>query len=165
MTLRLAASVAGLTALLAMPAGAQDPSDSGDIRRRSPRVEVIVPRHRTYLDFDRDSRRFHEPRVRIRPRIRVSVPRMREFVFREDAHRHPTGMRDELRVRLEDRMERLRDHQRGRAEELRRRAETLRDRTRERSMERAEDLRRRLEDRRFDREDRVRVRRDRFRSI
>jgi len=165
MTLRLAASVAGLTVLLAMPAGAQDRSDSGDTRRRSPRVEVIAPRHRTHLDFGRDSWRFHEPRVRIRPRIRVSVPRMRDFVFREDAHRHRTEMRDELRFRLEDRMERLRDRQRGRSEELRRRAETLRDRTRERSMERVEELRRRLEDRRFDREDRVRARRDRFRSI
>jgi hypothetical protein len=165
MSLRLAASVAGLTMLLAVPARAQDPPDSGELRRRVPRAEVIIPRHRTYLDLDRDSWRFHTPRVQIRPRIRISEPRFRDYAYREDSHLRRSELRDELRFRLEDRMERLREHQLDRADQARRHAEVLRERLREGSLDRSEDLRRRLEDRMHEREDRVRFRRDRLRAI
>ena len=156
------ALLSGILVLAAMPAAAQERADPDETRR--PRAEVIVPRHREFHRLDQDQWRFHAPRFRVQPRLRVREPRLREFAW-EDAQRRRAEVREELRFRMHDRMERLRDLQLDRADQARRRAETLSERMHERRMERSDEVRRRIEDLRSELEARVRVRRDRYRAI
>lgn len=162
MTARSALLGGILVLAAAMPAPAQERADPDETRRR--RIEVIVPRHREFHRLDQDQWRFHAPRFRVQPRLRVREPRLREFAW-EDAQRRRAEVREELRFRMHDRMERLRDLQLDRAGQARRRAEALSERMHERRMERSDAVRRRMEDLRNELEARVRVRRDRYRAI
>jgi hypothetical protein len=160
--------MSGMLALgAAVPAQAQEPDDPDGPRRirvREPRIEIMIPRYRPFSRLDQDRWRFGAPRFRVEPRIRVREPRLREFAW-EDAVRRRAMVREELRFRMHDHAERLRDAQLDRSEQVRRRAEALSERMLERQMERSGEVRRRLEDRMRDLEDRVRARRDRYRVI
>jgi hypothetical protein len=162
MTARSALLSGILVLAAAAPATAQERADPDETRRR--RIEVIVPRHREFHRLDQDQWRFHAPRFRVQPRLRVREPRLREFAW-EDAQRRRAEVREDLRFRMHDRMERLRDHQLDRADQVRRRGEALSERMLERRMERSDEVRRRMEDRRNELEERVRARRDRYRAI
>jgi hypothetical protein len=164
MTVRLALMSGILALTAAVPAPAQEPADPDPPRRirvREPRIEIMIPRYRS---FDHGVGRFYAPRVRVEPRIRIREPRLREFAW-EDAVRRRAEVREELRFRMHDHAERLRDAHLDRSERVRRHAEALSERMLERQMERSGEVRRRLEDRMRALEDRVRARRDRYRAI
>lgn len=167
MTVRLAL-MSGILALSAIvPARAQEPADPDEPRRirvREPRIDIMIPRSRSFSRLDQDRWHFHAPRLRVEPRIRVREPRLREFAW-EDAVRRRAGMREELRFRMHDHAERLRDAHLDRAERVRRHAAALSERMLERRLDRSGEVRRRLEDRMRALEERVRVRRDRYRAI
>ena len=154
MTLRLALMSGILVLASAVPARAQTPADPDEPRRvrvREPRIEIMIPRYRSFGYLDRDHWRFH-------------APRLREFA-REDAQRRRAEVRGELRFRMQDHVERLRDAHLNRSEQVRRHAEALSERMLERQMERSGEVRRRLEVRMRNLEDRARARRDRYRAI
>ena len=166
MTVRLALMSGILALTAAVPAQAQEPADPDEPRRirvREPRIEIMIPRFRSF-SFDQSRGRFHAPRLRVESRIRVREPRLREFAW-EDAVRRRAGVREELRFRMHDHAERLRDAHRERADQVRRHAEALSERMLERQMDRSGEVRRRLEDRMRTLEDRLRARRDRSRAI
>ena len=167
MTVRLA-FMSGILALTAIvPARAQEPADPDEPRRirvREPRIEVMIPRFRTFSHLDQGRWHFHAPRLRVEPRIRVREPRLREFAW-EDAVRRRAEVREELRFRMHDHAERLRDAHLDRSERVRRHAEALSERMLDRQMDRSGEVRRRLEERMRNLEERVRARRDRYRAI
>jgi hypothetical protein len=167
MTVRLALMSGILALAAAVPARAQEPADPDEPRRspvREPRVEILIPRYRDFSRLDQNRWRFHAPRFRVEPRMRIRAPRLREFAW-EDAVRRRAEVREELRFRMRDQVERLRDAHLDRSEQVRRRAEALSERMLDRQMERSGEVRRRLEDRMRELEDRVRARRDWYRSI
>jgi hypothetical protein len=154
MTVRLALLSGILALTAAVPAQAQEPSGPDQPRRiriREPRIDVMIPRHRTLYQLDQNRWRFH-------------APRFREFAW-EDAVRRRAEMREDLRFRMQDHVERLRNAHLDRSEQVRRHAEALSERMLERQMERSGEARRRLEERMRNLEDRVRARRDRLRAI
>lgn len=167
MTVRLALMSGILALTAAVPAQAQEPADPDEPRRirvREPRIEIMIPRYRDFSRLDQDRWRLRAPRFRVEPRIRVREPRLREFAW-EDAVRRRAMVREELRSRMHDHAERLRDAHLDRSEQVRRHAEALSERMLERQMDRSGEVRRRLEDRMRTLEDRVRARRDRYRAI
>jgi hypothetical protein len=147
--------MSGILVLAAgVPVRAQAPADPDEppwVRVREPRIEIMIPRYRSFGHLDRNHWRFH-------------APRLREFV-REDARRRRAEVREELRFRMQDHVNRLRGAHLDRSEQVRRRAEALSERMLERRMERSGEVRRRLEDRMRNLEDRMRTRRDRYRAI
>lgn len=167
MTFRLAL-MSGILALTAVvPARAQEPADPDEPRRirvREPWIDIMIPRYRSFSRLDQDRWHFRGPRLRVDPRIRVREPRLREFAW-EDAVRRRAEVREELRFRMHDHAERLRDAHLERSERVRRHAEAFSERMLERRMDRSGEVRRRLEDRMRNLEDRVRARRDRYRAI
>jgi len=167
MTVRLALMSGILALTAAVPAQAQEPADPDEPRRirvRAPRIEIMIPRYRSFSRLDHERWRFHALRLRVAPRIRVREPRLREFAW-EDAVRRRAEVREELRFRMHDHAERLRDAHRDRSERVRRHAEAFSERMLERQMDRSGEVRRRLEDRMRNLEDRMRARRDRYRAI
>ena len=167
MTVRLALMSGILSLTAVVPAQAQEPADPDEPRRirvREPRIEILIPRYRSFSRLDQGRGHFHVPRLRVEPRIRVREPRLREFAW-EDAVRRRGEIREELRFRMHDQAERLRDAHLERSERVRRHAEALSERMLERRMDRSGEVRRRLEDRMRDLDERVRVRRDRYRAI